>query len=85
MLITILMVVLFLGPYALFLGATARLVQHFSLSSAVKHVDKDIMLVLQAENEKAGDYVSAMLLVRNHQWESPSRDWDQSQPKDKTH
>ena len=65
-LITLLVVVLMLAPYAVFIAATARIVQYFSIASAVKHVDTDIMNVLEAENEKAGDYVSAMLLVRNH-------------------
>jgi hypothetical protein len=61
-----LMLILFLLPHALFLGATVLVVRNYSIASAVEHVDKDIMLVLEAEDEKAGDYVSAMLLVRNH-------------------
>lgn len=56
--ITAITLILLLAPYFVFLGATVKVVQHFSIAFAVNHVDKDIMLVLEAENEKAREDAS---------------------------
>jgi tetratricopeptide (TPR) repeat protein len=53
-------------PYVVILYATLHVIQDFSIADAVSKVDRDIMQSIEKENEKAGDYVSAMLLVRNH-------------------
>ena len=56
--------VLMFAPFGLVLYATSRAVQQFCLVHCLEHVDEGIMGAIERENEKAGDYVSAMLLVR---------------------
>ena len=64
--VTAAILLLMFAPYAVLLLLTLWVIEEFTLSEAIANVDGDIMGSIERENEKAGDYVSAMLLVRNH-------------------
>ena len=53
-------------PLIYYLVMTLRTMEHFSVAIAVQEVDNTIIGSMEEEQEQAGDYVTAMLMQRNH-------------------
>ena len=62
--LSIALVLLMLAPYPLILSMALQVIQFSSIAGTVTEIDVDVMHHLESQQEQAGNYVQAMLLIR---------------------